>query len=222
MGSILNLKAADGHSLSAYRADPAGRARGAIVVIQEIFGVNSHIRSIVDGYAAEGYTAIAPALFDRIERDVELGYAQADMQAGIGIRSKITLDQALADTSAAIANVASVGRVGVTGYCFGGSVAHAAGVRLDGVSAVVGYYGGQWKDFLGEDSKCPVMMHFGEKDGHIPIALADEFKAKHGSFIVHRYAADHGFSCDQRGSYDPYAHYLARGRTLAFFAATLD
>jgi carboxymethylenebutenolidase len=219
---MLNLKASDGHGLSAYRADPTGRARGAIVVIQEIFGVNSHIRSIVDGYAAEGYTAIAPALFDRVERNVELGYSPNDMQTGIGIRSKVTLDQALADTAAAVAAVASVGKVGVTGYCFGGSVAHAAGTRLNGVSAAVGYYGGGWKDLLGESAKCPIMMHFAEKDGHIPIALADEFKAKHGAFAIHKYAADHGFSCDQRGSYEPYSHYLARGRTLAFFAATLD
>ena len=217
MGQATTLTASDGFRTGAYVAKPSGQVRGAIVVIQEIFGVNSHVREVCDGYANDGYVAIAPALFDRIDRDIELGYDDASIARGRELKAKADTTAALRDIDAARSAVADVGRVGVVGYCWGGYLSWLAACRLPGFSAASVYYGGGIGDVLGETPKCPVIGHFGAKDAHIPMSSIEQWRAKHPSHPVHVYEAGHGFNCDQRGSYDAPSAKLARERTLAFF-----
>ena len=217
MGTMLKLTAGDGFGLSAYRADPSASARGAVVVAQEIFGVNSHIRSICDGFAADGYVAIAPALFDRIRPDVELGYTDADIAAGRELKAKAGIDIALKDIDAARAAVAAAGRVGVVGYCWGGYVAWMAAARLAGFACAVPYYGGGMIEAAAEQPKCPVMMHFGNHDPVLPLEGVERLRAAHPAQQVFIYEAGHGFNCDQRGSFNAAAAAKARERTLEFF-----
>jgi len=216
MGQAMELTAADGFKLAAYRADPAGKVRGALVVAQEIFGVNSHIKSVCDGFAADGYVAIAPALFDRYERGVDIGYTAADIAKGRELKGKTTIDAALRDVAAARDAVSSSGKVGVVGYCWGGYVAWMTASRLPGFACAIPYYGGGMLEASGEQPKCPLIAHFGERDANIPVAGVRELAAAHPEAQVYIYAADHGFNCDQRGSYDAAAAKLARERTLAF------
>jgi carboxymethylenebutenolidase len=216
-GSQLRLAPADGFSLDAYRAEPATSPRGAIVVLQEIFGVNSHIRSVCDGFARDGYVAIAPALFDRTQPGVDLGYGDADVAAGRDIRGKADSATALLDIAAARDAVRGHGRVGVVGYCWGGYLSWLSACRLDGFSAAVVYYGGGIADVLNEKPRCPVLGHFGKKDAMIPMTAIDTWKTLHPQDPVHVYDAGHGFNCDQRGSFDAASAALARERTLEFF-----
>lgn len=216
MGQMIELTATDGFKLSAYRAKPAGQPRGGLVVIQEIFGVNSHIRDVCDGFAADGYLVVAPALFDRLERGVEYGYTADDVTRGRDLKVKVPVDAALLDVAAARDAVAGAGKVGITGYCWGGYVAWMAAARLPGLAAAVPYYGGGMLEAVGETPRCPVLCHFGERDAHIPVAGVREFAAAHPEVDVRIYPADHGFNCDQRGSFDGPAAKLARQRTLAF------
>lgn len=218
MGTMIELTAADGHSLKAYLAEPQERPRGALVVVQEIFGVNSHIRAVADGYAEEGYLVIAPALYDRVQRDYESGYSDAEIQAGRALREKIGWDEALADISAAVEAVAHAGKVGIVGYCWGGAVAWMAAARVPGLSAAVPYYGGAIPSLIDERPQCPAMLHFGETDASIPLDKAQAVARAHPEVTVHFYSAGHGFNCDQRGSYDAQAAALARSRTLDFLA----
>ena len=218
MGQNIELKTKDGQTISAYKAEPAGKPRGGIVVIQEIWGVNSHIRDVTDRYAKEGYLAIAPAIFDRVEPGVKMDqYTQETMQKGFGYMQKVDQDKALLDISAAVAEASKAGKVGVVGFCFGGRMAWLSAARVDGLAASVPYYGGGVPQLASEKPKVPVMLHFGEKDAHIPIASVEEFKKVHPTLPVYIYAADHGFNCDQRGSYDAAAAKLAQERTLEFF-----
>ena len=217
MGSMIELVASDGHKLAAYRAEPAGKPRGGVVVIQEIFGVNQHIREVADGYAADGYLAIAPAIFDRVKRGVEIGYTMPEIQEGFGYKGAVVTDDAMKDVQAAVNAASSAGKVGVVGYCFGGFLSWMSAARVMGLSASAPYYGGGVPDAAAENPQCPVMLHFGEKDSYIPMDSVNAFKAKHTSQTVHVYAADHGFNCNHRGSYDEAAAKLARERTLAFF-----
>ena len=216
MGKTVQGTAADGHSLSMYRADPAGEPRGGLVIAQEIFGVNSHIRAVCDDYAAQGYVAVAPALFDRVERGIELGYQPDDITAGRSIREKVSLDQALADVEAAAREVAGEGRTGVVGYCWGGTVAWAAATRSPIFAAAVSYYGGGVPDLADEQPNCPVLLHFGEHDHAIPLDGVEKLKAAHPELPVHIYPAGHGFNCDQRASYHAESSRLAHERTVAF------
>jgi carboxymethylenebutenolidase len=216
MGKTIELTAADGFVLSAYRADPASAPRGGLVVAQEIFGVNGHIRSVCDRFAADGYVAIAPALFDRYERGVDIGYTPDDIAKGRVLKGKAQLDAALSDVAAARDAAAGAGKVGVIGYCWGGYVAWMAAARLSGFACAVPYYGGGMLEAIGEHSKCPVMAHFGERDSGIPVDGVRKLAAAHPAAQVYVYAADHGFNCDQRGAYDAAAAKLARERTLAF------
>jgi carboxymethylenebutenolidase len=216
MGRTIELTAADGFRLAAYRADPAGAPRGALVVAQEIFGVNGHIRGVCDGFAADGYVAIAPALFDRIERGVDLGYAPEDIARGRDLKARATVDAALLDVAAARDAAAGIGNVGVVGYCWGGFVAWMAASRLDGFACAVPYYGGGVLEAAGEQPRCPVMAHFGEQDTMIPADGVRRLAERHAGAQVFLYAAGHGFNCDQRASYDAAAAKLARERTLAF------
>jgi carboxymethylenebutenolidase len=221
MGEFTTLMARDGHEFNAWLAAPSGPPRGALVVAQEIFGVNRHIRAIADGYAAEGYLTIAPCLFDRIRRGIELGYSEADVQQGRGYRLQIPKEKTLLDLSACINVVRHSGRVSMLGYCWGGSLAYIAACELP-VFCAVSYYGGQIKDHLDKSPKRPVMYHFGEKDPHIPMSDVDKIRAADPNGIFHVYPADHGFNCDERATYDAPSATLARQRTLQFLAAQME
>jgi len=216
MGNMIDLEAADGFVLSAYRADPTGAVRGGLIVVQEIFGVNSHIRSVCDGYAADGYRVIAPALFDRAERGVDIGYSAAEIQRGSALKQKSDIAKALEDVAAARDALKDAGKIGITGYCWGGYVTWMAAARSSGFACAIPYYGGGMLEASDEQPKCPVMAHFGERDGHIPVEGVRKFAAKHSDVQVFIYPADHGFNCDQRGSFDAPSAKLARERTLAF------
>jgi carboxymethylenebutenolidase len=217
------LTAADGFTLGAYEALPAGKPKGGVVVIQEIFGVNHHIRAVADGYAREGYAAIAPQIFDRVERNVELGYTdQAEFQKGIKLAFQ-DLDRAktLLDLQAAIDTAATHGKVGVVGYCFGGLLTWLAACELNSVAAASAYYGGGIAKEAGRRPKCPVIMHFGERDMHIPLKDVETIHNAQPDIDIYVYPADHGFNCDERASFDSTSAALARQRTLEFFAKHL-
>jgi len=216
MGGFVELIAADGFRLSAWRADPSGTPRGAIVVAQEIFGVNSHVRSVCEGFAADGYVAIAPALFDRYEPGVDIGYTPEDIAKGRALKALARLEHVLLDVAAAREAVAASGKVAVIGYCWGGHVAWMAAARLPGLACAVAYYGGGILDAAAEVPRCPVMAHFGERDSGIPVAGVRELMTRHPQAEIFIYAADHGFNCDQRAAYDAAAAKLARERTLQF------
>jgi len=216
VGKIIELGAADGHKLAAYRAEPDGKPRGALIVVQEIFGVNSHIRSVADGYAADGYLAIAPAFFDRVERGLDIGYAQADIERGRAFIPKMQWDKVMLDAGAALGNVKSAGKTGIVGYCWGGTVSWMGASRLAGLSAAVTYYGGGITANSGEKPKCPVMSHWGETDQSIPIDGVKKFLAEHKEVTSFIYPAGHGFNCDQRGSYNADSAKTARQRSLEF------
>ena len=216
MNRTITLDAADGHRFGAYLAEPAAAPRGALVVVQEIFGVNAHIRSVADGYAADGYLAIAPALFDRVERGIELGYAEADIQRGVGLKAATGNDRPLLDIAAAIAQVAHAGKVGIVGYCWGGLLSWLAACGLDGLSASVPYYGGGMPEHASLTPRCPVLAHFGERDSHIPLSAVADFRAAQSGITMELYPALHGFNCDQRASHDAASAALARERTVAF------
>jgi carboxymethylenebutenolidase len=216
MGNAIILTAGDGFVLSAYRADPSGAPRGGLVVAQEIFGVNSHIRNVCDGYAADGYRVIAPALFDRYEKGVDIGYTPADIARGRELKAKATTAAALQDIAAARDALADGAKVGIVGYCWGGFIAWMSACQLSGFACAVPYYGGGMLDVAGETPRCPVLGHFGERDGMIPVDGVRKLAAAHPTAQIHIYAADHGFNCDQRGSYDATAAALARERTLRF------
>lgn len=217
MSEYVTLEASDGHKLGAYVARPSGDPIAGLVVIQEIFGVNAHIRSVADGYAKDGFLAVAPALFDRIERSVELGYEGADRQKAMSFLPHLVMDKALADVSAAIdfASSSTGKKVGVIGYCFGGSLAWLAATRLH-PEVAVGYYGGQIAEHADEVPAVPVMLHFGKQDTHIPAEGIDKVHAAHPEVEIFWYDAGHGFNCDARASYNPEAAKEARERSLAF------
>lgn len=216
MGKMIDLTAADGHKLAAWRAEPKGKPRGALIVVQEIFGVNSHIRGVADGYAADGYLAIAPALFDRVERGLDIGYSPAEIERGRAFIPKLQWDNTLKDAAAALDNVKSAGKAGIVGYCWGGTVSWMSASRLPGLAAAVTYYGGGITANSGEKPKCPVMSHWGETDHAIPLEGVKKFLGEHPEMTSFTYPAGHGFNCDQRGSYDAASAKLARERSLAF------
>lgn len=211
------LLASDSHSFRAYLAEPAATPRGAIVVVQEIFGINSHIKRVTDGYAADGYLAIAPAMFDRVERGIDLDYTPEAVKKGRELKAQITTEMMTMDVEAAVAAVTRAGKIGIVGFCWGGFVTWMASARVPGLAAAVSYYGGGILENMDETPRVPVMMHFGERDAILPVDKVRELAAKHPPAQVHIYEADHGFNCDERGSYDAAAARLAHERTLAFF-----
>jgi carboxymethylenebutenolidase len=218
MGKFIELTASDGHKFAAYRADPAGKPRGGVVVIPEIFGVNSHIQQVTDGFAADGYLAVAPAMFDRAQRKYDTGYSQPEIQAGVAIMQKLDPGQSMMDVQAAIAEAAKGGKVGIVGYCYGGTVSWMAAARASGLACAVPYYGGGMHGLIKEKPKVPVMCHFGETDQSPTLAQSKEIAAAHPEITAHFYAgAGHGFNCDQRGSWNAEAAKLARSRTIEFF-----
>jgi carboxymethylenebutenolidase len=217
MGELTTIMARDGHEFQAWLSASPGRPRGAVVVLQEIFGVNGHIRAVTDAFAAAGYTAIAPALFDRVRRGIELDYTPAEQQQGAGYRKQIAPETALKDIAAAAAVVRHSGRTGVVGYCWGGSLAYLAACELPLAAAVV-YYG-RVGDFLEKRPRCPIMYHYGATDHAIPLAEVERVRAAQPAAPLYVYeGAGHGFNCDQRDSYDAQAAALARTRTLDFLA----
>jgi carboxymethylenebutenolidase len=223
MGEYVSLQAADGHELSAYVARPQAEPVAGLVVVQEIFGVNAHIRSVADGYARDGLLAVAPALFDRIERGVELGYDGADMQTARGFIPRLDPEKALEDIAAAMefAGNSTSKKIGIVGYCFGGTLAWIAAARLR-PSATVGYYGGGIGSYAGETPAGPVMLHFGKNDAHIPREEVEKVHAAHPEVEIYWYDAGHGFNCDARSSYNAAAARQARERSIQFFRKHLQ
>ena len=216
MGQHITLTASDGHKPGAYRADPSGTPKGGMVVVQEIFGVNRHIRSVCDRLATAGYSAIAPALFDRITPNFESGYSPEEVATAREFVAKPDWDAMMRDTQAAFDIVQSAGPTGIVGFCMGGSIAYLAAARIAGLSAAVGYYGGQIIRFADEQEKCPMQLHFGEKDDHIPQTDVGTIRQKHPKAEIYTYPAGHGFKCDERGSYYEPSAKLAWERTLKF------
>ncbi|PCJ90101.1 MAG: carboxymethylenebutenolidase [Hyphomicrobiales bacterium] len=218
----LTLTSSDGHQFGAYQANPSGKVRGGIVVIQEIFGVNSHIRSICDRLAADGYVAIAPALFDRTEPGFQSGYSAPEVETARGFIANPNWDDYLKDTDAAREAISNVGKIGIVGFCLGGSIAFLAATRLAGFAAASGFYGGRIATFADEVPQCPVQLHYGSEDHGIPMSNLDSVRAKRADCDVNVYeGAGHGFNCDARGSFNEKAAELAWSRTMALFAANV-
>jgi len=225
MSQTVELTAADGARIPAYVAQPSGKPKGGLVVIQEIFGVNKHIRSVVDGYAKDGYLTVAPCIFHRVQPNVDLSYNEQDVVIGFGYKQKVDALPApgvLQDIQAAIDYAAktSGGKVGIVGFCWGGLLSWRAACGLKGLSAAVTYYGGGMTtpEEAVRQPKVPVLSHFAELDQHIPLSGVEAFKKQHPEVEVHTYNADHGFNCDLRSAWNPAASKLARERTLAFWA----
>ncbi len=226
MGEIVNLRSADGQTVPAYVAKPATPPKGGVVVLQEIFGVNSHIRAVADGYAAAGYLAVAPSTFHRVKAGVELGYTEADMQAGFALKTAVEAlpaPGAMADIQAAIDHAAQAGKVGLVGYCWGGLLTWRSACTLQGLSAAAPYYGGGMTtpEETARQPRVPVLAHFADDDKWISLDTVHAFAKAQPKVEVHIYPGHHGFNCDQRGSYDAGAASLARQRTLDFFARHL-
>jgi carboxymethylenebutenolidase len=218
MGSTVQLQAADGHRLDAYRADPAGPALGGLIVVQEAFGVNEHIRAVCDDYAAKGYVAMAPAIYDRQERNATFGYDEASVTRARALRARIDYDAILRDIAAVIAALRPGGRVGIVGYCVGGSAAWLAACRLE-VDAAACYYASDIGKQVGETPRAAVIMHFAERDRLVSAADRASFQAAHPDVPVYIYAADHGFNNWHRpAGYDQASAARARERTSALFA----
>jgi carboxymethylenebutenolidase len=217
MGDTLRLKTSDGHELDTYVSWPSDPPIAGLVVIQEAFGVNRHIRSVADGFAKDGFLAVAPALFDRIQRGVELGYGPADLQKGIALARQSNPADAVTDVAAALEYLRkqTAKKCGVIGYCFGGTMAWLAAARLD-PGAAVGYYGGHIAHFAQENPRCPVMLHFGTLDKHIPKEGIDLVQVAHPEVQIFWYEADHGFNCEARASFHAAAAKQARERSLEF------
>ena len=211
---MIELTAADGHRFSAYRADPADAPRGAVVVIQELSGVDAHIRSVAENLAANGYVAIAPALFDRVKSGVELGYSAAEFAEGMELTRQLGLDGLLADIQAAADAVRDAGRIACLGYCWGGYLAYTSANRVNGLSCAIGYYGGGIAEGYSTKRSIPTLLHFGEHDAQIPNESVAALRAQRPDVTAYTYAAGHGFDCEQRDSYDADAARVALERTL--------
>ncbi len=223
MGRMIELKSADEFRFSAYQAEPVDTPVGGLVVVQEIFGVNGHIRAVCDDYAADGFLVIAPAVFDRLEPGVELDYSPEGVERGRALKGQADIDKALLDIDAACKTAAAAGPVCLIGYCWGGLLAWLSATRLSGLTAVVSYYGGGIGAIAGETPNCPVQLHFGENDHAIPMSDIEAVRQAHETGVeVHVYAgAGHGFNCDQRASYNADSAKLARSRSLGFLQAAL-
>jgi len=214
---MIELTTGDDHKLSAYRVDPDGAPKGAVVVVQEVFGINPHIRGIADMFAARGYVAIAPSLFDGVKPDVSLGYDDAGVAAGLDLANELGRDRALVELQAAVDSVKDAGKVAIVGYDWGGYLAYAAGNKVTGVACTVGYYGGGIVDEYIEKRKVPTLLHFAENDEHIPLESIVHFRASRPDVSAFSYpGAEHGFNCDERASYNKDAADKALERTLSW------
>lgn len=216
MGQTIKLTASDGHELNAYTCEAVGRTKGCIVIVQEIFGINPHIRSVCDKYAELGYATIAPALFDRLKPGIELDYSPEDVKIGIEYKGKCADGPALADISAAVDYISKDGKVSVIGYCWGGKLTYLAACKISGISKAIGYYGGGIGTVIDQSPQIPTLLHYGDQDAAIPMTEVEAIIETHPELEVHVYSAGHGFNCDLRGSYDKDAADLALERTLKF------
>jgi len=219
MGQMLTLTSSDGFQLAAYLAQPAGKPRGAMIVVQEIFGINRHIRGVADGYAADGYVSIAPAFFDRVQPGLDLGYTPQDVEVGRSFIPRVDMNKAMLDLAAALAHVKGHGKVGVVGYCWGGRASWVSAAQVDGLACAVSYYGGGIPGLADLKNKVPVMFHWGETDHAIPLDSVKEFLARRPELAANSFVytgAGHGFNCDERGSYNADSAKTARQRTLDF------
>jgi carboxymethylenebutenolidase len=221
VGEHINLNTAGTQCIGAYLAKPAGKPKGGIVIVQEIFGVNAHIRAVTDRYASFGYTAIAPAFFDHIENDVQLGYEGSNFKKGADLATQVGIDRAVQDVASAAESIASAGKIGVVGYCWGGTVAFVSALRL-GLPAV-SYYGARNAQFLTEKPQAPAQFHFGEKDDSIPPEIVQKHRDALPQMEVYTYAtAGHAFNRDiDPKHYDAASAKLAQDRALAFFEKNL-
>ncbi len=220
--ATLELKAEDGATISAYHVRPRAPAKAGLIVVQEIFGVNSHIRAQAERFAASGFEVLAPAFFDRVQRQVELGYDQESIAKARPLVAELGFDRPLLDVKAAVARLAADGaKVFIVGYCWGGSLSYLSAARVPGLAAAVGYYGGAISRFADASPRVPTLLHFGEKDASIPLNDVETLRQKQPGVEVHVYPAGHGFNCDQRASYSEPAASLALTRTLAFFERAL-
>jgi carboxymethylenebutenolidase len=217
LGKQFSLTAADKHQLGAYRADPTSKAIGGIVVIQEIFGVNHHIRAVCDRLAGEGYAAVAPALFDRTEKNFECGYTPDEIANARKFIANPDFGAMLRDTQAAIDELKKEGPVAIMGFCMGGTIAFLAACEASNLAAAVCYYGGHIIKMVDKRPKCPTQMHFGEKDASIPMDAVETIKQKHPECEIYVYPdAAHGFHCDERASFHDPAAKLAWSRSMEF------
>ena len=216
MGEFITLKADDGHELAAYEATPGGDRQGGLVLIQEIFGVNNHIRKVVDHWAGLGYHVVAPALFDRVERGVDVGYDEAGFAQGREIRGALSDDNVILDVKAAADHLGAPGAAGIIGFCFGGYVTYLSACRLD-FAAAVGYYGGRIAERISETPRCPTVLHFGDKDEAIPMSDVDMIRGAHPDLPIYVYPAGHGFCCNERPDYHQESCELADQRSLELF-----
>lgn len=219
MREYIRLAASDGHHFNCWRAEPSGTPKGAVIVVQEIFGVNSHIRDVANQYAEQGYLALSPAIYDRVSANLECGYSQADIANALEWRAACDLDKVMLDLSATIDEAAKAGPVGMVGYCWGGSLTYVSACRLgDRLAACSGYYGGQIVPHLDEVPQAPVMLHFGEHDHSIPLENVEKIRAARPEVDVYVYKdTGHGFNCDHRDDYHAENAAVAQARTLELF-----
>ncbi|GLQ06221.1 dienelactone hydrolase family protein [Sneathiella chinensis] len=218
MGKMIEISAADGHRLQAYLSPAAGTPKGGVVILQEIFGVNGHIQDVCNRFASHGYTAIAPALFDREQRNVDLGYDEAGMKEGIRLKNSIRDEDALLDIEAARQTIADVGSVSCIGYCWGGRLAYLAACNLPAFAKAIGYYGGGIIGLIDQKPQIPTMLHFGDQDHAIPMTDVDTIMNAHPEVRTYIYQAQHGFNCDKRSSYNAAAAKLALDRSMQFLS----
>jgi carboxymethylenebutenolidase len=222
LGKQFSLTTSDQHKLGAYRADPQGTPKGGLVVVQEIFGVNRHIRAVCDRLAALGYVAVAPAVFDRFVRDFDSGYTPDEIAHARSYLGNLNWDHMMADIAAAKDDMKGVGPIGVIGFCMGGTAAFLAACRISGLSASVCYYGGAIGKFADEKPKCPLQMHFGDKDESIPQSVVEEIKKKQPHAEIYVYpGASHAFLNDDRASFQKEATDLAWKQTQEFLAKNM-
>lgn len=221
LSETIELQAKDGHRFAAYKATPRDPARGAVVIVQEIFGVTEHIRQVCDDYADRGYVALSPHLYDRHGRGIALTYDEADTQRGIQLARALTLGTALTDIQATIDEAARFGKVGCIGFCYGGTLTWLAAASADNMACASSYYGGHVAALVDRKPRVPTILHFGERDHMVPPADVEKIRRAPPDLPIYAYAADHGFDSKPRESYDAAASALARARTLALFAEHL-
>ncbi len=223
MSDLIKVTATDGFELGAYQAAGAEPTKGGLIVVQEIFGVNSHIQNVCDRFARHGYNVMAPALFDRIKPNVSNGYSDREIAEGRDLKARIDWDEALLDIQACLSHLKQAGdKVGIVGYCLGGLAAWLAAARLSDIDCAIGYYGGGTTEYLNEVPQCPIQLHFGELDSHIPLSDVDKIEAACPEAAIYRYPAAHGFDCNQRGSYHAQSAAMALDLTLKHLATHLS
>jgi carboxymethylenebutenolidase len=219
-GEMIKMTMSDGASIGVYHVQPEGQRRGGLVLIQEIFGVTEHIKELCDGFAAEGYEVLAPALYDRVAPGLQASYSQEDVQKAIRIsRQQHPFELSIADTQTCIDALKDKGAVFITGYCYGGSVSWVAAARCDGLAAAACYYGSLIPKFIDDTPRCPTIIHFGRRDKSIPMDSVEQVQQRHPDVQVYVYDAGHGFNSDRRSDYDAECAQLARQRTLELFRA---